>query len=122
MKKIITYGTFDTIHYGHLELLRRAKELGDHLTVGLSTDEFNKLKGKESLFDYEKRYEWLSNIKWVDEIIPESSWDQKLDDLRHFDQFVMGDDWQGHFDELGCIYLTRTEKISSTKIKQWIKK
>ena len=121
MIKVITYGTFDTFHYGHLELLRRAKQLGDHLTVALSTDEFNQnSKGKITKFNYEKRKEWLEGIKWVDEVIPEHSWDQKLDDLKDFDIFVMGSDWKGHFDQLGCRYLSRTEEISSTKIKSII--
>lgn len=125
MIKVITYGTFDTFHYGHLELLRRAKELGDYLIVGLSTDEFNREKGKVSVFDYNKRKEWLESIKYVDEVIPEESWQQKENDIKNhkIDIFTMGDDWKGKFDKLKCkvIYLKRTEDISSTDIKNTIK-
>ena len=125
MKKIIiTYGTFDTFHYGHLEILRRAKDLGDYLIVGLSTDEFNILKGKESKFTYEKRKEWLESIKFIDLIIPEEEWEQKENDIQKYkvDIFVMGDDWQGKFDDLPCsvTYLKRTDNISSTEIKKII--
>jgi glycerol-3-phosphate cytidylyltransferase len=121
MQKVITYGTFDTFHYGHLELLKRAKSLGDYLVVGLSTDEFNNIKGKRSLFNYEKRKEWLESIKYVDLIIPEENWNQKEIDIRDYkiDIFTMGDDWRGKFDNLPCevIYLERTKGISSTQIK-----
>lgn len=124
MKKVITYGTFDTFHYGHLEILRRAKELGDYLIVGISTDEFNKIKGKNSKFSYEKRKEWVESIKFVDMIIPEENWEQKEIDIKQYnvDIFVMGDDWQGKFDNLPCsvTYLKRTENISSTGIKKII--
>ena len=123
-KKVITYGTFDTFHYGHLEILRRAKNLGDYLIVGLSTDEFNILKGKESKFKYEKRKEWLESIKFIDLIIPEEEWEQKENDIQKYkvDIFVMGDDWQGKFDDLPCsvTYLKRTDNISSTEIKKII--
>lgn len=121
MNKVITYGTFDTFHFGHLELLRRAKELGDYLIVGLSSDEFNKIKGKNSIFNFEKRKEWILSIKYVDEIIIESNWEQKEKDILSMDIsiFVIGDDWKGKFDFLPCevIYLKRTKEISSTKIK-----
>ncbi len=123
MKKVITYGTFDLLHYGHLELLRRAKEHGDYLVVGLSSDEFNKAKGKTSYFDYEKRKEMLSAITYVDEIISENDWNQKEKDieLHNINVFVMGNDWQGEFDNLASIcelvYLPRTPNISSTAIK-----
>jgi glycerol-3-phosphate cytidylyltransferase len=121
MNKVITYGTFDTFHFGHLELLRRAKELGDYLIVGLSSDEFNKIKGKNSIFNFEKRKEWILSIKYVDEIIIESNWEQKEKDILSMDIsiFVIGDDWKGEFDFLPCevIYLKRTKEISSTKIK-----
>jgi glycerol-3-phosphate cytidylyltransferase len=121
MQKVITYGTFDTFHYGHLELLKRAKSLGDYLVVGLSTDEFNNIKGKSSLFNYEKRKEWLESIKYVDLIIPEENWNQKEIDIRDYkiDIFTMGDDWRGKFDNLPCevIYLERTKGISTTQIK-----
>jgi len=122
MTKVITYGTFDTFHYGHLELLRRSKELGDYLIVGLSTDNFNRIKGKESKFNYDKRKEWLESIKYIDEIIPEENWQQKNTDIENYkiDIFVIGDDWKGKFDDLNCkvIYLKRTENVSSTEIKK----
>lgn len=122
MQKVITYGTFDTFHYGHLELLKRAKQLGDYLIVGLSTDNFNKIKGKDSFFDFCKRKEWLESIKFIDMIIPEESWDQKQSDIDKYyiDIFVMGDDWIGKFDNLKCtvVYLPRTSGISSTQIKK----
>lgn len=121
MKRIITYGTFDTMHYGHIELLNKAKDLGDYLIVGLSSDEFNELKGKKSKFNYEKRFEWLNSIKSVDMIIKETNWEQKENDIKLYsvDTFVIGDDWVGSFDDLPCevIYLPRTPNISSTKIK-----
>ncbi len=121
MVKVITYGTFDTFHYGHIELLRRAKEMGDYLIVGLSTDEFNELKGKRSKFSYSKRKEWLESIKWVDEIIEENSWNQKETDIKSkgVSLFVIGDDWRGKFDNLPCQvnYIKRTDGVSSTKMK-----
>lgn len=121
MKRIITYGTFDTMHYGHIELLNKAKDLGDYLIVGLSSDEFNELKGKKSKFNYEKRFEWLNSIKSVDMIIKETNWEQKENDIKLYsvDTFVIGDDWVGSFDDLPCevIYLPRTPNISSAKIK-----
>lgn len=124
MKNIITYGTFDLIHYGHIELLRRAKQLGDRLIVGLSTDEFNKTKKKHSIYPYEQRKIILESIKYIDEIIPEHSWEQKISDIEKYDihTFVMGDDWEGKFDFLkpycNVIYLPRTNGISTTDIKQ----
>lgn len=123
MKKVITYGTFDLLHYGHLELLRRAKEYGDYLVVAISSDEFNQIKGKVSHFNYDKRKDMLSAIKYVDEIIPEHDWKQKKDDIiKHdIDVFIMGGDWEGKFDELKdvceVVYLDRTPNISSTAIK-----
>jgi len=123
MKKVITYGTFDLLHKGHIRLLERAKSLGDYLIVGLSTDEFNRLKNKEAYYDYEHRKCILEAIKYVDEIIPENNWEQKVEDvLNHeIDIFAMGDDWKGKFDFLKpfceVIYLERTENISTTKIK-----
>ena len=128
MKRIITYGTFDLLHYGHINLLRRAKNLGDYLVVGLSTDEFNwKSKQKKCFFDYEKRKTLLEAIRYVDLVIPENSWDQKKKDISmyHIDIFTMGDDWKGKFDSLDeycqVIYLTRTPEISTTQIKADIK-
>lgn len=123
MKKIITYGTFDLIHYGHIELLRRAKELGDQLIVGLSTDEFNKRKNKCAIYPYEQRKTILQSIKYVDKIIPESSWEQKIEDIKRYkiNTFVIGDDWEGKFDFLSpycdVIYLPRTKGISTSMIK-----
>jgi len=125
MAKIITYGTFDTFHYGHLELLRRARELGNYLVVGISTDEFNLQKGKVSKFTYQQRCQWVESIRYVDQIIPETSWDQKNKDIEKYqiDCLVMGDDWAGKFDDLNCqvIYVSRTPEISSTTIKQVLK-
>ena len=115
----ITYGTFDVLHYGHILLLKRAKELCDYLIVGLSTDEFNILKGKQSFLSYKQRKELLEALSYVDKIIPETCWEQKASDISKYNVsiFIMGDDWKGKFDELGCIYLPRTKMISSTKIK-----
>ena len=123
MKTILTYGTFDLLHTGHIRLLQRAKELGDYLIVAISTDEFNSMKGKTSYFSYEERKEMVDAIKYVDRVIPETDWEQKISDvIKHeVDIFVMGDDWKGKFDFLKdyceVIYLPRTEGVSSTKIK-----
>lgn len=123
MIKVITYGTFDLLHYGHINLLKRAKELGDYLIVGLSTNEFNRIKGKECYFSYEERKKLLESIRYVDLVIPENNWEQKIDDIREFkaDIFVMGDDWNGKFDFLKefckVVYLPRTPEISTTRIK-----
>ena len=127
MKKVITYGTFDLLHYGHINLLKRAKDLGDYLIVAVSTDEFNALKGKKSYFSYQERVYMLESIKYVDEIIPEDNWEQKIDDIKKYDvdTFVMGNDWEGKFDYLNeycnVVYLERTPEISTTQIKQDIK-
>lgn len=128
MKRIITYGTFDLLHYGHINLLRRAKNLGDYLIVGLSTDEFNwNSKQKRCFFDYEKRKTLLEAIRYVDLVIPENSWEQKKTDISmyHIDIFTMGDDWKGKFDSLEeycqVTYLPRTPEISTTQIKADIK-
>ncbi len=125
MRRVITYGTFDLLHYGHINILRRAKELGDYLIVALSTDEFNeKEKGKKTYFPYEKRKQLLEAIRYVDLVIPENSWGQKNTDIDEFkcDVFVMGDDWKGRFDFLKdkceVVYLSRTPEISTTKIKE----
>lgn len=128
MKKVITYGTFDLLHYGHIRLLKRAKELGDYLVVAVSTDEFNELKKhKEAYNSYENRKYILEAIKYVDEVIPENDWDQKISDIQKYDidTFVMGDDWKGQFDFLKdyceVVYLPRTSGISTTKIKSDLK-
>ena len=125
MKKVITYGTFDLLHYGHINLLRRAKSLGDYLIVGLSTDEFNnKEKNKECYFDYENRKLLLDAVRYVDCVIPENNWEQKISDIQKYniDVFVIGDDWKGKFDYLKdigveVVYLPRTKEISTSKIK-----
>lgn len=125
MKKVITYGTFDLLHAGHINLLRRAKELGDYLIVVVSTDEFNwNEKQKKCYFTYEERKKLVEAVRYVDLVIPENSWDQKISDVQeyHVDTFVMGDDWKGKFDFLKdyceVVYLPRTEGISTTKIKK----
>ena len=121
MKKVITYGTFDLLHYGHINLLQRAKALGDYLIVAVSSDEFNRQKGKVCYFSYEERKRMVEALRCVDLVIPEESWDQKIREFR-VDTFVMGDDWKGKFDFLKdyceVVYLPRTPEISTTKIKQ----
>lgn len=127
MKTVITYGTFDLFHIGHLKLLQRIKNLGDRLIVAVSTDEFNTLKGKKTIIPYEQRAEIVSNIKCVDLVIPENNWEQKIEDIKKYnvDIFTMGNDWEGKFDFLKehceVIYLDRTEGISSTQLKQTLK-
>lgn len=129
MKKVITYGTFDLLHYGHVNLLQRAKAQGDYLIVALSTDEFNwREKQKKCYFSYEDRKRLLEAIRYVDLVIPEESWGQKSEDVKEFkiDTFVMGDDWEGKFDflkkECEVVYLARTPEISTTQIKNDLKK
>lgn len=125
MKKIITYGTFDLLHYGHINLLQRAKALGDYLIVALSTDEFNwNSKQKKCYFTYEQRKRLLEAVRYVDLVIPEENWEQKINDVKEFkvDTFVMGDDWKGKFDFLKeegveVVYLPRTPEISTSQIK-----
>lgn len=123
MKTVLTYGTFDLLHVGHIRLLQRAKELGDYLIVGLSTDEFNLVKHKSAFIPYEQRKEILEAIKFVDLVIPEENWEQKIADLQkhQVDIFVMGDDWLGEFNFLqercDVVYLPRTQDISSTDLK-----
>lgn len=126
MKRVITYGTFDLLHYGHINLLRRAKELGDYLVVVISTDEFNwNKKKKKCYFTYEQRKKLVEAIRYVDLVIPETCWEQKKVDIHKYyiDTFVMGDDWKGKFDYLkeegvDVIYLPRTPEISTTQIKR----
>lgn len=129
MKRVITYGTFDLLHYGHINLLKRAKDLGDYLIVGLSTDEFNLQKDKISYFDYQQRKILLESIRYVDLVIPEISWEQKREDVKKYyaDIFVIGDDWEGKFDFLKdegveVVYLPRTKEISTTQIKEDLNK
>ena len=123
MKKVITYGTFDLLHWGHINLLKRAKEMGDYLVVAISSDEFNKLKNKKSYHSFENRKMILEAIRYVDEVIPEHTWEQKVQDVidHEIDVFVMGDDWEGKFDFLKeyceVVYLPRTIGISTTQIK-----
>ena len=127
MKRIITYGTFDLLHYGHINLLERAKKMGDYLIVGLSTNEFNEIKNKKCYFSYEERKRLLEAIRYVDLVIPEENWEQKSRDIQLYqaDVLVMGDDWTGKFDELKkyceVIYLSRTPEVSTTKIKRELK-
>ena len=130
MKKVITYGTFDLLHYGHINLLRRARELGDYLVVVISTDEFNwNEKGKKCYFTYEQRKAMVEAIRYVDRVIPETNWEQKRTDVHDYDidVFVMGDDWEGKFDFLKeegveVVYLPRTPEISTTQIKKDLNK
>ena len=128
MKRVMTYGTFDLLHYGHINILKRAKSLGDYLIVGLSSDEFNELKGKKSVMSYEERKEILESIRYVDKVIKESNWEQKVDDIIKYniDVFVIGDDWEGKFDFLKeyceVVYLPRTKSISTTLLKEIIGK
>ena len=129
MKRVLTYGTFDLLHYGHINILRRAKELGDYLVVALSTDEFNAQKGKVAYHSYETRKKMLEAIRYVDLVIPENSWEQKLDDVKtyHIDIVVMGSDWAGSdkFDYLkeycDVVFLERTPGVSTTQIKNDLK-
>lgn len=129
MKRVITYGTFDLLHYGHINLLRRAKQYGDYLVVALSTDDFNwNQKRKKCYFSFDKRKALLEAIRYVDLVIPEESWGQKVTDVReyHIDTFVMGDDWKGEFDFLkdegvDVVYLPRTPEVSTTQIKRDLK-
>ena len=122
-KTVLTYGTFDLLHYGHLEILRRASLLGDKLIVGVSTDKFNEIKGKTCVLPYQKRKELIESLDYVDKVIPENNWDQKVTDIQDndIDIFVMGDDWKGKFNELKVfcevIYFPRTNGISSTKLR-----
>ncbi|MGM8364824.1 glycerol-3-phosphate cytidylyltransferase [Virgibacillus sp. W0181] len=124
MKKVLTYGTYDLLHTGHINLLRRAKEYGDYLVVAISSDEFNAIKGKKAYYSFEQRKAILEAIRYVDEVIPEHNWEQKVTDVidNEIDVFVMGDDWKGDFDFLKehceVVYLPRTVGISTTQIKK----
>ena len=129
MKRVLTYGTYDLLHYGHVRLLKRAKQLGDYLIVALSTDEFNAIKNKKAYHNYEERKEMLEAIRYVDLVIPEETWEQKINDVKEYkvDIVTMGSDWKGNekFEELrkycDVVYLDRTEGISTTKIKNDLK-
>ena len=126
MKRVITYGTYDLLHYGHINLLKRAKALGDYLIVAISTDEFNwNSKQKKCYFTYEQRKALVEAVRYVDLVIPEENWEQKKSDMHeyHIDTFVIGDDWKGKFDFLReegveVVYLPRTPEISSSQIKR----
>lgn len=126
MKRILTYGTFDLLHFGHIEILRRAKALGDYLVVAVSTDEFNAIKNKKAYHNYETRKKMLEAVRYVDLVIPEKTWSQKRDDVKKYeiDTVVMGNDWEGNenFESLKdiceVVYLPRTKDISTTKIKK----
>lgn len=129
MKRVITYGTFDLLHYGHINLLQRAKSLGDYFVVALSTDEFNwNSKNKKTYFPYDVRKKLLESIRYVDLVIPEENWEQKITDVQLYkiDTFVIGADWEGKFDFLKdyceVVYLPRTPEISTTQIKNDLKK
>ena len=127
MKKIITYGTYDLLHVGHINLLKRAKEYGDFLIVGLSTEKFNKIKGKKSILSYWQRKKILESIRYVDKVIPENNWRQKVKDVVKYkiDIFVMGSDWKNKFNFLEeyckVVYLPRTKNVSTTIIKYKLK-
>ena len=127
-KIILTYGTFDMFHIGHLELLKRLSKLGTKLIVAVSTDGFNSLKGKKTIIPYEQRASIVEAIQYVDMVIPENNWEQKVKDIKKYnvDVFAMGDDWKGKFDELSSycevIYLERTEGISTTQLKSSLSK
>lgn len=126
-KIVITYGTFDLFHIGHLRLLQRAKQLGSKLIVGVSTDEFNAVKGKKTIIPYTQRAEIVANIKCVDLVIPEENWEQKIDDIKKYGVNILaiGNDWEGRFDYLkeycDVVYLERTHGISSTNLKKSLK-
>lgn len=128
MRKVITYGTFDLFHVGHLNILKRAKELGDYLIVAVSSDSFNAIKGKKCVISDEDRMTIVEAIRYVDKVIPENGWEQKISDIKDndIDVFVMGDDWTGKFDELKeyceVVYLPRTDGISTTELKEKMSK
>ena len=126
MTTVITYGTYDLFHIGHLRLLQRLRGLGDRLVVGVSTDEFNALKGKKTIVPYAHRADIVASIREVDAVFPEQHWEQKRDDIvrEKADIFAMGDDWVGRFDDLSdlckVVYLPRTRDVSTTEIRQMV--
>lgn len=130
LRRVLTYGTFDLLHYGHVRLLKRAAALGDYLIVALSSDEFNALKGKASFYSYGIRKEILESIRYVDLVIPEENWDQKISDIERYevDVVVMGSDWKDspRFDYLKdhceLVFLDRTDGISTTDVKRELQK
>ena len=128
MKTVITYGTFDMFHIGHLKLLKRLKDMGDNVIVAVSTDDFNLGKGKKTLIPYEQRAQIVESIKYVDMVIPEESWEQKLSDVKKYNvtTFAIGEDWKGKFDFLEdlceVVYLPRTQNISTTDLKKSLKR
>ena len=125
-KTILTYGTFDLFHIGHLNLLKMLKSMGDTLIVGVSTDEFNELKGKRTIIRFEQRIQIVGAIEYVDKVFPERTWEQKVEDIKthNVDTFAIGNDWQGKFDHLKdyceVVYLPRTEGISSTNLRSLV--
>ncbi|MFX1766408.1 adenylyltransferase/cytidyltransferase family protein [Paraburkholderia sp. A1RI-2L] len=127
-KIVITYGTFDLFHIGHLKLLTRLRALGDRLVVGVSTDEFNAVKGKRTTIPYIDRAAIVAALSVVDAVFPEDNWDQKRTDIARFGAHVfgMGDDWKGRFDDLGdiceVVYLPRTPDVSTTEIRAQVRK
>jgi len=127
-KTILTYGTFDMFHIGHLKLLERLSQLGEKLIVAVSTDEFNEQKGKKTIIPYDQRAEIIAAIRYVDKVIPEKTWEQKPDDIKNHqvDIFAMGYDWKGKFDDLNqyceVVYLPRTEGISTSRLKNQLNK
>ncbi len=128
MRTVITYGTFDMFHIGHLKLLKRLSEMGDRVIVAVSTDEFNQGKGKKTLIPYDQRSQIVESIKYVDMVVPEESWEQKLTDVKKYnvDLFAIGEDWKGRFDFLEelceVVYLPRTKNISTTDLKKSLKR
>ena len=123
-KTVITYGTFDLFHIGHLNIIKRLSALGYRLIVGVSTDEFNAIKGKRPIVPFAQRLEIVESIKYVDLAIPEDRWSQKREDIKTYDVDIlgMGADWEGKFDELSdeveVVYLPRTDGISTTEMKR----
>lgn len=128
MKRVLTYGTFDLLHIGHLNLLERLRAMGDHLTVAISTDEFNRIKGKRCVMPYDERIRLVAALRCVDAVIPETNWEQKPGDVQRLgiDVFGMGHDWEGKFDHLSAycdvVYLPRTGGISTTILREVIVK
>lgn len=123
---VLTYGTFDLFHHGHVRLLQRLSALGTELIVGCSTDDFNAQKGKQGVMPYEQRRLILESCRYVDRVIAEEHWDQKHTDIVNYNVsvFAMGDDWAGEFDHLSdlaqVVYLPRTAEISTSDLRDQI--